>query len=39
MLRKNPDLPVPRDLKTALEEIRNAIEPIFEDLAKAKPGE
>ena len=39
MLRKNLDLPAPRDLKTALEDIRNAIEPIFEDLAKAKPGE
>ena len=39
MLRKNPDLPAPRDLKTALEDIRKAIEPIFEELAKAKPDE
>lgn len=38
MLRKNPDLPAPRDLKTALEEIWNAIGPIFTGLAKAKPG-
>jgi hypothetical protein len=39
MLRKNPDLPASRDLKTALEDIRKAIEPIFEDLARAKPDE
>ena len=38
MLRKNPDLPAPRDLKTALEDIWSTIGPIFTELAKAKPG-
>ena len=32
MLRKNPNLPAPRDLKTALEDIRKVIEPIFKKL-------
>jgi len=37
MLRKNPDSPAPRDLKTALEDIWTAIGPIFEDMARTIP--